>query len=78
MRPNHVRTRLESGEIVVNAWLSIPSSYSAEGIGHSGVHSVTVDMQHGMLDFSDALPMLQAISATPATPSDWQVSRRGW
>lgn len=68
MRPNQVRTRLAAGEIVVNAWLSIPSSYSAEGMGHSGVHSVTVDMQHGMLDFSDALPMLQAISATPATP----------
>lgn len=68
MRRNEIRTRLEAGQIVVNAWLSIPSSYSAEGMGHSGAHSVTVDMQHGMLDFSDALPMLQAISATPATP----------
>ena len=68
MRPNQIRTRIAAGEIVVNAWLSIPSTYSAEGIGHSGVHSVTVDLQHGMLDFSDALPMLQAISATPATP----------
>ncbi len=68
MRPNQVRTRLEAGEIVVNGWLSIGSSYSAEGIGHSGVHSVTVDLQHGMMDFADALPMLQAISATPATP----------
>jgi 4-hydroxy-2-oxoheptanedioate aldolase len=68
MRPNQIRTRLAAGELVVNAWLSIPSSYAAEGIGHSGVHSVTVDLQHGMLDFSDVLPMLQAISATPATP----------
>lgn len=68
MRANNVRTRLAAGELVVNAWLSIGSSYSAEGVGHSGVHSVTVDLQHGMLDFSDALPMLQAISATPATP----------
>lgn len=68
MRPNQIRTRLAAGEIVVNAWLSIPSGYAAEGVGHSGVHSVTVDLQHGMLDFSDALPMLQAISATPATP----------
>ena len=68
MRPNHVRTRLAAGEVVVNAWLSIGSSYSAEGVGHSGVHSVTVDLQHGMLDFADVLPMLQAISATPATP----------
>lgn len=68
MRPSQIRTRLAAGEIVVNAWLSIPSSYSAEGMGHSGAHSVTVDLQHGMLGFSDALAMLQAISATPATP----------
>lgn len=68
MRPNQVRTCLEAKETVINAWLSIGSSYAAEGVGHSGVHSVTVDLQHGMLGFSEALLMMQAISATPATP----------
>jgi len=68
MRANSVRTRLAASQAVVNGWLSIGSSYSAEGVGHSGVHAVTVDLQHGMLDFSDALVMMQAISATPATP----------
>lgn len=68
MRPNLIRSRLASGKPVINAWLSIGSSYSAEGVGHSGVHSVTVDMQHGMLGFQDALHMLQAISTTPAIP----------
>lgn len=68
MRPNPVKTRLAEGQIVVNAWLSIGSSYSAEGAGHTGVHSVTVDLQHGMFSFQEALHMLQAISATPAVP----------
>lgn len=68
MRPNVIKERIRAGEIVVNAWLSIGSSYSAEGMGHAGFHSVTVDLQHGMLGFSEALPMLQAISATPAVP----------
>ena len=68
MRANNVRTRLEASQVVVNGWLSIASAYSAEGVGHSGVHAVTVDLQHGMLGFSDALAMMQAISATPATP----------
>ena len=68
MRPNAVRTRIAASQVVVNGWLSIGSAYSAEGVGHSGVHAVTVDLQHGMLDFSDALVMMQAISATPATP----------
>ena len=61
MRANQIRTRLDAGQVVVNGWLSIGSGYSAEGVGHSGVHSVTVDLQHGMLDFADALPMIQAI-----------------
>jgi 4-hydroxy-2-oxoheptanedioate aldolase len=68
MRANTVRTRLAASQVVVNGWLSIGSAYSAEGVGHSGVHAVTVDLQHGMLGFSDALAMMQAISATPATP----------
>jgi len=68
MRSNKLKDRIATGETIVNAWLAIPSSYSAEGIGQAGFHSVTVDLQHGMLGFSDALHMLQAISATPATP----------
>jgi 4-hydroxy-2-oxoheptanedioate aldolase len=68
MRINTVRTRLEASQIVVNGWLSIASAYAAEGVGHSGVHAVTVDLQHGMMGFSDALAMMQALSATPATP----------
>jgi 4-hydroxy-2-oxoheptanedioate aldolase len=68
MRQNLVKDRLAAGESVINTWLSIGSSYSAEGAGHSGAHSVTVDLQHGMFGFSEALHMLQAISATPAVP----------
>ena len=68
MRPNLVRTRLEAGQTVVNGWLSIGSSYAAEGLSHSGVHSVTVDLQHGMIDFGDAMRMMQAISTSPAVP----------
>lgn len=68
MRPNLIQQRLRAGQCVLNGWLSIPSSYAAEGIGHAGFHSVTVDMQHGMIGFADALHMLQALSSTPATP----------
>lgn len=68
MRPNVVRDRLAAGQAVVNGWLSIGAGYSAEGVGHSAVHSVTVDLQHGMFDTGQAIAMLQALSATPATP----------
>src|SRR5258708_39695969 len=33
-----------------------------------GWDSVVVDLQHGLVDYTDAVPMLQAISQTDATP----------
>lgn len=68
MRANAIRERLGAGEIVVNAWLSIGSSYSAEGMAHAGFHAVTIDLQHGMFGFAEALVMLQAVSSSRATP----------
>ena len=35
------------GEAAVNAWLSIPNSFTAEAFGKMGWDSVTIDMQHG-------------------------------
>ena len=68
MRQNVLRAMLDNKEPIINAWLSIPSGYIAEGAGHQGFHSVTVDLQHGMIGFETAVSMLQAISATPAIP----------
>ncbi len=68
IRPNRLRELLRAGQPIVNAWLAIPSTYSAEVIGHQGFDSVTVDLQHGMIGFDAAMPMLQALSATPAVP----------
>ncbi|KHT61834.1 2,4-dihydroxyhept-2-ene-1,7-dioic acid aldolase [Photobacterium gaetbulicola] len=53
---------------MVNSWLSIPSSYAAEVVAHTGVDSVTIDMQHGMVGFTDVLTMFQAISTSDAIP----------
>ncbi|MFW8566307.1 HpcH/HpaI aldolase family protein [Orrella sp. 11846] len=68
MRKNTVKATLQAGGTVANGWVGIPSSYSAELIGHAGFDSVTVDLQHGLIGFDQALPMLQALSSTPAIP----------
>lgn len=68
MRKNPLKAAFRNQQPIINGWLAIPSGYSAEIAGHQGYDSVTVDMQHGMIDFASALSMLQAISATPATP----------
>ncbi len=68
MRENRIRTLWQRGEAALCAWLSIPSSFSAEIVAHSGFDCVTIDLQHGMIDYQAAVPMLQAISTTATTP----------
>ena len=50
------------------ARLSIPSAFSAEVMAHQGFDSLTVDMQHGVVDYQVAVTMLQAISTTTVMP----------
>jgi 4-hydroxy-2-oxoheptanedioate aldolase len=68
MRSNAIKAKMLRGEATTNGWCAFGSSYSAELMGHAGFDSVTVDLQHGMFDFAQAMSMLQALSATPATP----------
>jgi 4-hydroxy-2-oxoheptanedioate aldolase len=68
MRPNTLKAIWARGEAVVNGWLSIPSAFSAEVMAHQGFDSLTIDMQHGVVDYQVAVTMLQAIATTPAIP----------
>jgi 4-hydroxy-2-oxoheptanedioate aldolase len=68
MRENTIRTLWKAGRPVVNGWLAIPNVFSAETMAHAGWDSLTVDMQHGVVDYQAALGMLTAISTTPAIP----------
>lgn len=68
MRENKLRTLWKNGGVAVNGWLGIPSSASAEGMARCGWDSLVVDLQHGLVDYTDAVPMLQAISQTETTP----------
>jgi len=66
MRPNKIKKIWQSGGVALSAWSSIPAPYAAELLGHQGFDAVTIDLQHGMIGFDMAVPMLQAISSTPA------------
>ena len=67
-RANGVREIWASGKAVVNSWLGMPSSFSAEVMAHAGWDSLVVDMQHGMIDYQMMVTMLQAISTTNTVP----------
>lgn len=68
MRKSAIKAKMLRGEATTNGWCALGSPYSAELLGHAGFDSVTVDLQHGMFDFTQALTMLQALSSTPAVP----------
>jgi 4-hydroxy-2-oxoheptanedioate aldolase len=67
-RPNGVRELWQAGKPVINSWLGIPSSFSAEVMAHAGWDSLVVDMQHGMIEYQTMVTMLQGISTTDTTP----------
>jgi len=52
----------------INAWLSIPNSFTAEAFGKMGWDSVTVDLQHGQNDYSTAIAMIQGLSNSDTVP----------
>ncbi len=61
-QPTDLRERHRLGLPIVNGWLSMPSGFGAELAARAGYDSLTIDMQHGMVDFCDVLPMLQGTS----------------
>lgn len=68
MRENKVKSLWKEGKAVINGWLGIPSSIATENMAQAAWDSLTCDLQHGLVDYSTAVPMLQAISTSQATP----------
>ena len=74
MRKNKLKELFKKGKPIINSWLAIPSSFSAEVMANQGWDSLTIDMQHGLIDYPNAVNMLQTISTTETTP----IARVNW
>lgn len=68
MRENRLRTLWKNDQAAINGWLAIPNSFSAETMAHQGWDTLTIDLQHGVIDYAAMVTMLQAISTTPTVP----------
>ncbi|HEY6133932.1 MAG TPA: aldolase/citrate lyase family protein [Rubrivivax sp.] len=68
MRENRLRTMWKADQAAVNGWLAIPNSFSTEVMAHQGWDTLTIDVQHGMIDYQAMVTMLQAISTTATVP----------
>jgi 4-hydroxy-2-oxoheptanedioate aldolase len=63
-----LRSRLQQASPLYNLFQITPGSWATEWISHGGVESITLDLQHGMIEHSDMLPMLQAMRAGGSIP----------
>ncbi len=68
MIPNPVRDRWAAGGAAVNGWLSMSCPFAAEVMAAQGFDSLTVDLQHGVIDYAGAVGMFQAMRASGVAP----------
>lgn len=65
---NKLKQVWANGRGTINGWCSIGSPTIAELMAAQGYDSVTIDLQHGALDYRDALTMLQAMRGSDVVP----------
>ena len=68
MIKNKLKALWAEGRPTLNGWLSIGNPFTAEIMAAQGYDSICIDVQHGALDYSSALPMLQAMRASGVVP----------
>ncbi len=62
-----MHARWAAGEAALGLWLSSNSAQGAENLSGLDFDYVNVDMQHGMIGYDDVVPLLQALTTSPAT-----------
>lgn len=65
---NLVRERWRAGIPTLNGWLSMPTSIAAEIMARAGYDALTIDMQHGVMDYRNVLEIVTALTATDVVP----------
>ena len=60
--------KINKNQPIINGWLSIPNSFTAEAMSKMGWDTITIDLQHGQNDYSTSISMIQAISNSQAIP----------
>jgi 4-hydroxy-2-oxoheptanedioate aldolase len=68
VRENTVKSMWRGNQITYGAWLSVPDAYAAETMAQIGFDWLCIDMQHGVIDYANAVSMLRAIGTTNTVP----------
>lgn len=68
MMENKLKTLWDEGKPIINSWMASNSPFCGEVLAESGFDSITIDLQHGLNDYKDALSIFQAIGRYPVCP----------
>ncbi|MFD0743178.1 HpcH/HpaI aldolase/citrate lyase family protein [Phytohabitans flavus] len=74
MSTNPLISSWQAGRTTYGVWCTMPGSVPAEFIARQGVDYVCVDYQHGLIEHSTGVPMMQAIEAGGSVP----IARVNW
>ena len=58
---NTAKTKWKAGEPTYVGWLSLPNTFTADGLARLHFDIINVDMQHGLIDYQAAVGMIGAI-----------------
>ena len=65
---NRVRDAWRQNQCAINGWLCVPSAFSAELMMQTECDSLCIDLQHGLIDYRDAVVMMQAMDVRRVSP----------
>lgn len=68
MLKNKLKAIVAEGRPALSGWLSVGNSFTAEIMAAQGYDCVTIDLQHGLADVGDVVPMFQAMRASGVVP----------
>lgn len=73
MLTNQLKQTWAEGGTTIGLWMSTPDAAAAEQLATIGYDYLCLDLQHGLLDYPTAVPMLQAIRTTsvPLARAPW-------
>ncbi len=74
MRENTLKTAWAAGDPTIGLWLSAADPVTVEMLAGVGFDYICLDTQHGLVDYTDAVPSLQAQTGSSAIP----IARAPW
>lgn len=73
MIENQLKKTWSGGGTTIGLWMSSPDAVAAEQLATLGYDYLCLDLQHGLVDYSAAVPLLQAVrtSSVPIARAPW-------